>query len=228
MVTSLYHPQHAIAAINDKWDDIFSANVSHEEPLHVLRVVWPYLDHDVEPWSLAALTGADILQTIQNRNPLAAAGLDGWRTSDLQKLPLTCCEAIAAFFNRLETECESSIPDVLVRAKQIILNKPGLSTPLNKRLIAVMSPLLLAYSGTRFRHLQEWQRSRLPRQLCGGIQGRTMASVSVGIRLDIDQAMCDQTDLVGIKLDQSKCFDRIVPAHCRSSVLSFWDAQRSC
>ena len=217
----IYHPQHAIAAINDKWDDIFSANVSHEEPLHVLRVVWPYLDHDVEPWSLAALTGADILQTIQNRNPLAAAGLDGWRTSDLQKLPLTCCEAIAAFFNRLETECESSIPDVLVRAKQIILNKPGLSTPLNKRLIAVMSPLLLAYSGTRFRHLQEWQRSRLPRQLCGGIQGRTMASVSVGIRLDIDQAMCDQTDLVGIKLDQSKCFDRIVPAIAGVLFLAF-------
>ena len=217
----IFHPRHAIAAINDKWDDIFSANVSHEEPLNVLRVVWPYLDHDAEPWSLPPLAGADILQTIQNRNPLAAAGLDGWRTSDLQKLPVTCCDAVAAFFNRLEADCESSIPDVLVRAKQIILNKPGLSTPMNKRLIAIMSPLLLAYSGTRFRQLQEWQRTRLPVQLCGGVQGRTMASVSVGLRLDIDTARCEQSDLVGIKLDQSKCFDRIVPAIAGVLFLAF-------
>ena len=39
-----------------------------------------------------------------------------------------------------------------------------------------------------------------------------MAAVSDGIRLDIDSAKVDGAHLVGIKLDQSKCFDRIVPS----------------
>ena len=48
-----------------------------------------------------------------------------------------------------------------------------------------------------------------------------MASVSVGLRLDIDTARCEQSDLVGIKLDQSKCFDRIVPAIAGVLFLAF-------
>ena len=38
-----------------------------------------------------------------------------------------------------------------------------------------------------------------------------MASVSDGLRLDIDLAKVDGQHLIGIKLDQSKCFDRIIP-----------------
>ena len=113
------------------------------------------------------------------------------------------------------------VPDVLVRAKQIILNKPGPSTPMNIKLITVLSPLLLAYSGTRFRQLQEWQSKRLPAQLCGGIQGRSMACISFGIRLELDKAQHDGSDLGGIKLDQSKCFDRIVPATAGALFLAF-------
>ena len=103
---------------------------------------------------------------------MAAPGLDGWRTIELQTLPLPCCDAIAPFFQRLECDELGSFPRILGRAKQVILHKAGPETPLNKRLTTVLSPLLLAYTGTRFRHLQAWQTSVLPRQICGGIKGR--------------------------------------------------------
>lgn len=150
--------------------------------------------------------------TIGSRNPLAAPGMDGWRTTELQSLPKKCLEHIALFFSQLENECGGSIPDVLLRAKQALLNKPGPASPLNKRLITVLSPLLLAYSGTRFRQLQRWQQTTLHPSLFGGIKGRSMASVSDGLRLDMDLAKVDDQHLIGIKLDQSKCFDRIIPA----------------
>ena len=142
---------------------------------------------------------------------MAAPGMDGWRTTDLQHLPLPCCRAIASFFCALEDECDSEMPAVLTRAKQVILNKPGPASPLNKRLITILSPMLLAYTGTRFRQLQEWQNCVFPQTLCGGIKNRDMSDVSVGLRLELDSAQASSDPLVGIKLDQSKCFDRLVP-----------------
>ena len=201
----VYNPPEAIECIVNTWDSVFSANVLHHDPVQMLR------DHSIATFQLPPLTGLDIYQTIQNRRADAAPGMDGWRTSDLQSLPVKCCSIIADFFSALEDDCQFSIPDVLVRAKQVILNKPGPSTPLNKRLITVLPPLLLAYTGTRFRQLQSWQSTILPRQLCGGIPQRSMTDISVGLRLDIDQSYAQDEPLIGIKLDQSKCFDRLIP-----------------
>ena len=85
----------------------------------MLNVIWPYLDEQ-KPFELPPLTGEEIALTIKRRNPMAAPGLDGWRTTDLQHLPLPCCRAIASFFCALEDECDSEMPAVLTRAKQVI------------------------------------------------------------------------------------------------------------
>ena len=72
--------------------------------------------------------------------------------------------------------------------------------------------MILAYTGTRFRQLQAWQAKVMHPSLYGGVQGRSMTSISNGLRLDIDTAQASNQHLIGIKLDQSKCFDRLVPA----------------
>ena len=105
-------------------------------------------------------------------------------------------------FRTLEDNYEASLPDVLTRAKQIILNKPGPSTPMNKRLITILPPLFLAYSGTRFCQLQEWQTQVFSSALCGGIKGRNMADISVDLRAHINEAQANNDPIVGIKLDQ--------------------------
>lgn len=217
----VFNPHEAISIINDKWDAIFSANVLHADPMRMLEVIWPHIDQNIPTFNLPPLSGKDIYQTIQDRNPNAAAGLDGWRTADTQRLPLVCCDAIALFFRTLEDTYDASLPDVLTRAKQIILNKPGPSTPINKRLITILPPLFLAYSGTRFRQLQAWQKQVFDSTLCGGIKGRNMADISVGLRVDIDEAQAEHDPIVGIKLDQSKCFDRIVPSFAGALFLVF-------
>ena len=217
----LYNPRSAMDTINSTWDEVFSANVVHKEPMNVLGVIWPYMGHSIPAFELPRISGSDIQQTIQRRKPMAAPGLDGWRTTDMHCLPIVCCDLIADFFNLLESECDSSIPEVLLRVKQVILNKPGASTPLNKRLITILSPMILAYTGARFRQLQHWQQHTLPLQLCGGIKGRDMSSISTGLRLELDVAQAKGHDLVGIKLDQSTCFDRIIPSVAGALFLAF-------
>lgn len=92
----IYNPNAALMSIACDWDAIYSSNVLHSDPLDMLSVVWPYLDEPI-PFELPPLTGAEIALTIKQRNPMAAPGMDGWRTCDLQHLPVSCCEAIAIF-----------------------------------------------------------------------------------------------------------------------------------
>ena len=53
-----------------------------EQPIKVLKIVWPAID---------------LYDAIHRRNPLAAPGLDGWRTTDLQALPVVAFEPVADF-----------------------------------------------------------------------------------------------------------------------------------
>ena len=92
---------------------------------------------------------------------------------------------------------------------------------MQKRLITLLPALLLSYTGLRFRQLQSWQQSVLPMNLCGAIKGRTMTSVHTQLRLDLDIAKKDSTALVGLKLDKSKCFDRLIPAMAGVLMLAF-------
>ena len=98
---------------------------------------------------------------MQKRRIDAAPGLDGWRTDELRSFTAQELAPVAKFFAELETSSEA-IPDTLVCAKQMNLNKPGPATPLNKRLITVLPALLLAYTGTRFSQLQKWQAAVMP------------------------------------------------------------------
>ena len=127
-----------------QWDNIVAANIGHDDPVEVLKVLWPYLSRENRPWNPPPLTGADIFATLKARNAHAAPGLDGWRTTELQAFPLEVCELVAAFFRRLEANVDHSIPLALTTAKIVILNKPGPSSPLNTRLMTILPPLLLA------------------------------------------------------------------------------------
>lgn len=92
---------------------------------------------------------------------------------------------------------------------------------MNKRLISILPALLLAYTGSRYEQLQSWQLASMPSCIIGGIRGRTMPSLHTDLRLELDTAKVDHQDLVGVKLDNAKCFDRILPAHTCALFLAF-------
>ena len=216
----LYQPFDALSEFNAQWDQVFGANALHEDPHTILRVVWPYVSHLSQQPHLPEITARDLCEQIHRRKPEAALGLDGWRTVELQRLPWFALVPVAAVFNQIEQEL-TPLPQVLTIAKQMVLNKNGDPSPMQKRLITLLPAILLTYTGLRFRQLQAWQQSVIPPNLCGAIKGRTMTSVHTQLRMDLDIAKRDSTPLVGLKLDKSKCFDRLIPAMAGVLMLAF-------
>ena len=213
-------PEQAIATLNEAWDDIFAANVLSEHPLKMLETVWPYIQDKQIPANLPPITGDALFLTVQKRKINAAPGLDGWRTCELQALPKFCFNVLAEFFQLIE-ESEFPLPTALTVAKQVILNKAGPASPINKRLITVLPPLLLAYTGTRYAQLQEWQITAMPPAIVGGVKGRYMATLYDDLRLDLDLANQAGETIVGVKLDKSKAFDRIIPQFAACLFVAF-------
>ena len=54
----------------------------------------------------------------------------------------------------------------------------------------------------------------------GRYQGRHMAEVHMTIQLEIDSAHSFQGSFSGLKLDKSKCFDRLIPKLCAALMLA--------
>ena len=216
----VFQPDCAIAEINSQWDDVYSVNAGYPHPLRMLEIVWPYIQTKTHDACVPELTAHDLQQVVLDRNPLSAPGLDGWRTTELQSLPMVCFEPFAELFRRLERN-EVALPHALVCARQMILNKNGSSCPLQKRIISVLPILMLAYTGCRFRHLKQWQMNSMPMALQGGIPKRRMDAVHTHMKLVIDRAVADHVPVIGVKLDKAKCFDRIIPAYASALMLSY-------
>ena len=216
----VYQPNAALTFLNSEWDQVFSANVLQHHPLKMLETVWPYIHDKQVQAQVAPITGTDLHKIIQKRKPTAAPGLDGWRTTELQRLTPAELQPCAEFFALIE-ETDIALPTPLVCAKQVILNKPGPTTALNKRLIAILPAILLAYTGARFAQLQTWQQEVMPPSILGGIKGRFMSDLYNQLRLDIDEAALQGDTLIGIKLDKAKAFDRVVPKFVAALFLAF-------
>ena len=190
-------------ALNNSWDEIFAANVLSEHPIKMLETVWPYISDKQIQAHLPPLSPKELYQVAQKRKPHAAPGLDGWRTQELQALHPSCFQALAEFFKSLE-ESSDPLPRALVFARQVLLNKPGPASPINKRLIIILPPLLLAYTGARYAQLPQWQQQAFPTAIIGGVKHRAMSNLSNEVRLELDSANLDNDTVVGIKLDKSK------------------------
>ena len=216
----LYNPSEAIEEINLQWDKVFSANVCHQDPVELLRFIWPYIDEVRQPTSVPELSGSMLRKQILSRKVNAAAGLDGWRTVEALSLPTFVYDKIALFFRGIE-DGSRKMPKQLAMAKQVLLNKNGLDDPMQKRIISLLPIFLLAYTGARFRQLQKWQQAVFPTELKGGIKGRGLGEIPANLRLCIDVAKDNNQAVVGIKLDKSKCFDRMVPTIAASLLLGF-------
>ena len=216
----IYNPQAAIREIKSQWDTVFGVNAAHVDPVEMLRIVWPYIkDHYCEV-TLPPITAHDLATQVRRRKAEAAPGLDGWRTCEMQILPDTCFKIFADILNQVE-QTEAELPQVLTTAKQVLLNKNGESAPMQKRLITILPIVLVSYTGLRFRQLQDWQRSVMPEIIQGGVKGRFMSDVFSSIRLDVDRARATDEHVVGIKIDKSKCFDRLIPQQVAALFIAF-------
>ena len=215
----IYDPQQAMDAIATKWDTVFAVNATHEQEMQVLKQVWPYIHDKGKNITLPPIDEYQLWKQAAHRRPDAAAGLDGWMTREVQSLPPSAFKPVAWIFNQIEAG-NIDFPTILTQVRMVIHNKDGSDAPLSKRLISLQSVFTLLYTGLRFMQLQSWQQEVIPWQLKGGIKGRQMAEVHLTIQQEIDAAHCLHGSFSGLKLDKSKCFDRLVPKLCAALMLA--------
>ena len=215
----IYDPQVAMDTIAAKWDSVFSANAEHEHEMLVLKQVWPYIHDKGCTITLPPIDENQLWHQAARRRPDAAAGLDGWQTREIQALPPAAFRPVARLFNQIEAG-SIGFPTVLTQVRMVIHNKDGSDAPLSKRLISLQSVFTLLYTGLRFTQLQQWQQEVMPWQLKGGIKGRQMSEVHMTMQLELDAAHSLQGSFAGLKLDKSKCFDRLIPKLCAALMLA--------
>ena len=87
--------------------------------------------------------------------------------------------------------------------------------------VIVLPATMLAYTGARYKQLQDWQQQLMPSHIMGGIRNRNVTSIAAELRLELDCAHIDQDALIGVKLDKPKCFDRNVPTHVAALFWAF-------
>lgn len=117
----LFNPVEALEEFNEQWDKVFASNVLHQEPLGLLKFVWPYIDEIRSEAELPVLNGHMLRQQILGRKPNAAAGIDGWRTVETQCLPIFVLDQIGSFFRGIEDGARQ-MPKQFATAKQVLLN----------------------------------------------------------------------------------------------------------
>ena len=208
----IYQPQQALAFAKDQWDEVFGIHAEGIPTKPFMDVVGPLLEASNDQCKFPDLEIHEFYQAIQSRKSNAAAGLDGWRTDELQSLPCLAFLPWIWLWNKIENH-EFEIPYIFKCARVVMLPKPDAKNhqPLSKRLITLLSPLYLAYTRVRFQQCMWWQLKIFPKNLCGGVATRKTTDISHHLAIRSEIAVASGKSLVGIKIDRSKCFDRIIP-----------------
>ncbi|CAL1136262.1 unnamed protein product [Cladocopium goreaui] len=215
-LTQLKSESERTKIAQDLWEKEFreltNANKEHIPSEPVLEVIHDALKKRAFPISLPLLTDECLKSAVDKRKQTASPGVDGWRTAELQALPAIAFAPWARLWNKIE-DGSFRLPTIFQCARLVMLPKPDAKSlmPIGKRLITLMRVPYIMWSKARFDHLQEWQQKVFPPTLCGGIQGRQAADIAHIIAARCEHAIAFQKPICGIKLDRSKCFDRIIP-----------------
>lgn len=62
----LYQPDCALHHLNNKWDEVYAANVLHDHPLQMLQVIWPYIQNHVTQADMPPLDAEALFRTVQS------------------------------------------------------------------------------------------------------------------------------------------------------------------
>ena len=208
----VYNPQEAIDLACNQWDRVFSAN-SDEFPCDpFFNVVGPILGNNVHQCRLQPISEADLKEASRQRKVSAAPGMDGWRTDEVHALPTQAFRPWAQLWNGIENGT-FTMPSIFKCARLVMLPKPDAKNhePISRRLISLLSVHYLAYSRARFRATIPWQLKTFPDNLTGAVPGRQASDISHKLAIKNELSISQGKGRIGIKLDRSKCFDRVVP-----------------
>ena len=123
------------------------------------------------PTVFPELTGSH-LHDVACHTPPTAAGLDGWRPSELRHWSPLAFEWAAALLRLIESG--APWPSELCRGRSAILEKPS-SKPddaLSYRLLTILTAMYRLWARARVQHAQAWASAWDCPELCAGTSGK--------------------------------------------------------
>ena len=143
------------------------------------------------------LVGEKLRIACKKMKSTSAPGADGWRVAELQLF-----EKLAQVLNLVEETGTWPVP--LTRGLVSHTQKSEGSAPQKLRPIG-----LRLWASLRFRDIMHWQEKWADTALYGYRPGRRAEDVRMDLSLSVESALVDGSDLVGMSIDWSKCFDRV-------------------
>ena len=189
------------------WDPIFCVYASRPEPSWELFLERFGTYIGKHPMEARRLKGEDLQRTLQRMKPMQASGSDGWRVSEMKRLPLTLLNKLADVLHMIE---ETGIwPAALEQAAVTLIPKDEGVRALDRRPISVMSAVYRTWAASRMRDVKVWQEAWASANQHGYRAGHSTEDVYWALALRIEEALLSGEALCGLSLDYSKCFDRL-------------------
>ena len=138
----------------------------------------------------------------------SACGPDFWSVSDLKNLPDEIFDLLPAVFNAIEAQ-ECWHEPMLFAYCTLIPKEQGDCTPLGQRPLGVMSVLYRLYAAFRLQDVITWQENLLHSEQYGFRPGFSVDDISYSVSLQIEQALLDNSGLIGLHFDYKKAFDLV-------------------
>ena len=207
----IFHPVAAIQFACQQWNEVFDVHSQGVPSSPLINAIGQNLERHSCDFEFKAVTPRKLFEAVAQRKRSASAGVDGWRTCEFQALPLEAYFPWAMLWNFVENY-DWDVPSVCKIARLVILPKPSAksSQPIHQRLIALLCVPYLAYSKARFTECIPWQLAVFPKNVCGGISGRKSSDITHTLAMESEHSIALGQAIIGIKLDRSKCFDRVV------------------
>ena len=137
------------------WAPIFQLYAKNVEP------DWTSFDQRFNKYTrrvemhMEDLTAEDLQRTLSRQTVRSAAGMDGWRVSELKALPLHLLVRLADLLN--EVERFEVWPSALERSLISLIPKGERGEPLAMRPISVASAVYRLWAATRLQDAVRWQ-----------------------------------------------------------------------
>ena len=138
-------------------------------------------------------------------------GADGWRVAELQALPLQLFGHLAEVLNLVEDTGTWLVP--LTQGLISVIPKDEGSAPQKSRPIGLMAPVYRLWGSMRIRDVIKWQNKWADTHCMADGQGYVLRTW-MDLALSVESALVNGSDLVGVSIDWSKCFDRVPARNC--------------
>ena len=157
---------------------------------------------------LPAITLSEWKSAVRGKKSRSATGSDGISKHDLLALADDLTQSLLDLIRAVELG--ESWPDAAMQAMVTAIAKtPSAATTSQYRPITVISLVYRVWATIRARQLIRWLVQFVPSTLVGNMPGRTTASIWYALQEEIECALANGDDLVGMATDVVKCYNTL-------------------